>query len=81
MKPKLKPPGTMRLKLICDTLLSTSAFKFSLRRCFKAASHCLDAIHKLPSDSDAHAALISTGANLQRAFEAGSYTRPPFSLT
>jgi len=27
MKPKLKPPGTERLKLKCDILLSTSAFK------------------------------------------------------
>jgi len=32
MKPKLKPPGTKRLKLKCDILLSTDAFKFNLRR-------------------------------------------------
>jgi bis(5'-adenosyl)-triphosphatase len=32
MKPKLKPPGTKRLKVKCDVLLSTFAFKFSLRR-------------------------------------------------
>jgi hypothetical protein len=32
MKSKLKPPGTKRLRLKCDVLLSTSAFKFSLRR-------------------------------------------------
>jgi 4-hydroxy-3-methylbut-2-enyl diphosphate reductase IspH len=32
VKPKLKPPGTKRLKLNCDILLSTSAFKFNLRR-------------------------------------------------
>jgi hypothetical protein len=32
MKPKSKPPGTKRLKLKCDILLSTSAFKISLRR-------------------------------------------------
>jgi len=31
-KPKLTPPGTMRLKLKCDILLSTSTFKFKLRR-------------------------------------------------
>jgi hypothetical protein len=31
-KPKLKPPGTMRLKLYSDALLSTFAFKFGLRR-------------------------------------------------
>jgi hypothetical protein len=32
IKPKLKPPRNKRLKLICDILLSTSAFKFKLRR-------------------------------------------------
>ena len=32
MKPKLKPPGTERLKLKCDTVLSSFAFKFDLRR-------------------------------------------------
>ena len=32
MKPKLKPPGTTRLKLKCDELLPNSAFKFNLRR-------------------------------------------------
>ena len=31
-KPKFKLPGTKRLKLKCDILLSTSAFKFNLRR-------------------------------------------------
>jgi len=31
MKPKLKPPGTERLKLKCDMLLSTSAFTTNLR--------------------------------------------------
>jgi len=30
--PKLKPPGTKRLKENCDVLLSTSAFIFNLRR-------------------------------------------------
>ena len=32
IKPKLEPPGTKRLKLNRDVLLSTSAFKYSLRR-------------------------------------------------
>jgi hypothetical protein len=32
MKLKLKPPGTKRLKLKCDVLLSTFAFKFNFRR-------------------------------------------------
>ena len=30
--PTLKAPGTKRLKLKCDILLSTSAFTFNLRR-------------------------------------------------
>jgi hypothetical protein len=37
MKPKLKPPGTQRLKLKCNILLSNSAFKFNLRRCIRAS--------------------------------------------
>jgi hypothetical protein len=32
IKTQLKPPGTKRLKLNCDVLLSTSAFKFNSRR-------------------------------------------------
>jgi len=32
IKPALKAPGTKRLKLKCDVLLSTSAFKFNVRR-------------------------------------------------
>ena len=32
MKPKLKPPGTKLLKLMCDKLLSTSAVIFNLSR-------------------------------------------------
>jgi hypothetical protein len=32
IKPKLKPPGTKRFNPNCDVLLSTSAFKFNLRR-------------------------------------------------
>ena len=32
IKPKLKPPGSNRLKLKCKMLLSSSAFNFNLRR-------------------------------------------------
>jgi hypothetical protein len=32
MKPKLKPPGTKRLKLNCEIMFSISAFKYNLRR-------------------------------------------------
>ena len=45
IKPTLKPPGTKRLKLKCDVLLSTFAFKFNLRRYTGAAMHCLCGPH------------------------------------
>jgi hypothetical protein len=32
MKPKLKPTETKRLKVMCDMLLSTYAFKLNVRR-------------------------------------------------
>jgi hypothetical protein len=32
IKPTLKPSGIKRLKLMCDEPISTSAFKFNLRR-------------------------------------------------
>ena len=38
MKPKLKPPGTKRLKVNYDILLSISAFNFILRR-YSAEEH------------------------------------------
>jgi len=38
MKPMLKPPGTERLKLKYDELLSSFAFKFHLRRYTKDKS-------------------------------------------
>jgi len=38
MKPKLKPPGSKRLKLKWEILLSNSAFKFNLRRYTTALS-------------------------------------------
>jgi 23S rRNA pseudoU1915 N3-methylase RlmH len=40
MQPKLKPPGTQSLKLKCDDiLLSTSAFRFNLRRYGMVMNH------------------------------------------
>jgi len=36
IKPTLKAPGTKRLKLKCDKLLSRFAFNFNLRRCTTA---------------------------------------------
>jgi hypothetical protein len=42
IKPNLKPPGTKRLKLKCDTLLSTAAFTFNLRRYMVVTAFCED---------------------------------------
>jgi hypothetical protein len=57
IKPKLKPPGTKRLKLNCETLLSTSAFNFNLRRYNKASVAAVD-----NADIIAAAAAVSAGA-------------------
>jgi hypothetical protein len=38
IKPTLKPPGTKRLKLKYHKLLSSSAFKFNLRRYIMVAT-------------------------------------------
>jgi hypothetical protein len=46
MEPKLKPPRTKRLKLKCDTLLSTSAFKSNLRRYTKRLGEAKATIKK-----------------------------------
>jgi hypothetical protein len=38
IKSMLKPPGTKHLKLRCDILLSTVAFKFNLRNYIKGVA-------------------------------------------
>jgi hypothetical protein len=48
MKPKLKPPGTKRLKLHCDILLSTYAVMFNLRHYNQAGDGRWEA--RLPED-------------------------------
>jgi hypothetical protein len=54
MKPKLKPPGTRRLKVKCQIMISTFAFKFKLRRYMKelawACKHDKPVIPCVPSD-------------------------------
>ena len=50
MKPTLKLPGAKRLKLTCDILLSTSAFKFRLRR--------YNAVYDLWTRTVAHSDLV-----------------------
>jgi hypothetical protein len=69
MKPKLKPPGTKRLKLNCDILLSTSAFEFIVRRHSQAAA------------SDRAVAAEANLAAVREEAAAGAYTRPLFSST
>ena len=45
--PKLKPPGTKRLKVKCDVLLLTYAFKFNLRRYIQAmVGRCRSSVSK-----------------------------------
>ena len=55
MKPKLKPPGTKRLKPKCDTLPSISAFKFHLHHYTRATSSGRQRTHN-PSRSSARRA-------------------------
>jgi len=50
IKPKLKPPGTKRLKLKCDVLLSTFAFKYNLRRYMKGLGNLPFVISKNGTD-------------------------------
>jgi len=49
MKPVLKPPGSILLKLIYDEPLSTFAFKFNLRRYNEGARTAFAAAHGLAS--------------------------------
>ena len=46
IKPTLKAPGTMRLKLICDDPLANFALKFNLRRYAAAAADAATAYGK-----------------------------------
>ena len=46
IKSKLKPPGTKLFKLNCDVLLSTSAFRFNLRRYKPALTQRREACRK-----------------------------------
>jgi len=72
MKRTLKAPGTKRLKLKCDILLSNSAFKFNSR------------LYNMSGKKGAAAAAragAGAGAGARRARPAGAYTRPLFSST
>jgi hypothetical protein len=49
MKPKLQPPGTKRLKVKCNMLLSAPAFKFNLRHYAEVAGWVREQIGAPPS--------------------------------
>ena len=52
LKLMLKAPGTKRSKLICDVLLSTSGFKFNLRRYTEDRRRALDRYRELSRRAD-----------------------------
>ena len=60
VKPNLKPPGTKRLKLNCDELRSTSAFKFNMRR-FMMKDDAEDAAPSYSAAMTPFAALVGRG--------------------
>jgi len=76
IKPTLKPPGTERLKLNCEILLSTSDFKFNLRRYTKEAAAA--AISERDAAASAKDAAEKGGAE---ATAAGACTRSLFGST
>jgi hypothetical protein len=67
IKPKLKAPGTKRLKLDYDGPLSNFGFKFNLRRYSLGATAV-------------HGARVHDAEDEER-FAAGAYTRPFLSST
>jgi len=67
MKPQLKPPGTKRLKLEYDGLLSNFGFKFNLRR------YIMEYFMKLIKRKH--------GQDVSGDVKARAYTRPLFSST
>ena len=59
---KFKPPGIKHLKLKCDILLSTSAFKFNLYRYPKVARAAAEATERASASSSSAAAAASAAA-------------------
>jgi hypothetical protein len=51
MQPRMRPPGTKRLKLNCELLFITSAFKFNLRR-YSVEATCVLGISTLDMGND-----------------------------
>jgi hypothetical protein len=76
INPKLKPPGTKRLKLKCNTLLSTFAFKFNLRRFNQARKYVL-----LKKEARRKGIPLSMLQANMKGLQAGAYTRSPLRST
>ena len=83
IKSMLKAPGTKRLKLEYDYLLSSSAFKCNLRRYNKAVAPKLELPGRRRHLLNVYARLEALVPDNLAAnwFQAGAYTRPLFSTT
>jgi len=86
VKPNLKPPGTKRLKLEYDGLLSSSAFKSNLRRYNEEAMLAVGALAYATGEgfekyAQALYPFIELGLKNHEEYEAGAYTRPLFGST
>jgi hypothetical protein len=70
MNPTLKPPGTQRLNLQSDVLLSSFAFNFILRRCHKDKFKCFFdiSIGGEPAGRDLHSFPFPLNLSLLRPF-------------
>ncbi len=76
IKPTLKAPGTKRLKLKYDKLLSSFAFDFNLRR-YNVTFDFSVKTHWQPIESQR----LQLWASRFGKSEAGAYTRPLFGST
>jgi hypothetical protein len=78
----LKPPGTKRLKLNSELLLSTSAFEFNLRRYTKVEDLARLSLKSPTYIGVDDARAVSTVSGVEQGYcVAGSYPRPLFSST
>jgi hypothetical protein len=79
IKPKLKAPGTKRLQLKCDEPLSSSAFKFNLRR-YNVVSN-IDVMTETVMGFQNQCKKLPKSLRDWQAYQAGAYTRPHLSST